>query len=71
MNAAKIESSRRLQRTLSALRTHGELSTRDLIVSANICAVNSVISELRANGFKIESKRRGGHWYYGLVEDSE
>lgn len=54
MNHAKIHSSPRLQRALKALRAaRGEISTMELIARANICAVNSVIAELRANGCKI------------------
>ena len=75
MHAAKLDKSDRLKRTVKAMvhaRERGaELSTRGIMREANVCAVNSVISELRANGFNITAKRRGKYWYYSLVEGSE
>jgi hypothetical protein len=77
MNAAKIGSSARLRRALIALEASGGwMSTRDLIWDANICAVNSVIAELRVNGCRIETKvetdeegRR--RWFYRLTGTPE
>ena len=37
-----------------------------IIQRANVCAVNSIISELRANGFDINCQRQGDVWYYQL-----
>ena len=53
MNAAKLSTSPRLQRVLKALREHGEMSTWDIMMTAAVCAVNSCIAELRANGAEI------------------
>lgn len=64
MHAARLSTSERLQRTLgvlcaarTAMPSRGWLSTRTLISRANICAVNSVIAELRENGVAVESKQ--------------
>lgn len=66
MNAASIESSERLNRVLYLLSQGGEFTTLDIIKSANVCAVNSIISELRQNGFDINCQRRGEKWFYRL-----
>jgi len=66
MNAASIESSERLNRVLDLLSLGGEFTTLDIIKSANVCAVNSIISELRQNGFDINCQRRGEKWFYRL-----
>jgi hypothetical protein len=39
----------------------------DLIRQANVCAVNSIISELRSNGLGILCRREGDLWHYQLV----
>jgi hypothetical protein len=39
----------------------------DIIEKAKVCAVNSIISELRENGMKIDCQRNGGAWYYQEV----
>ena len=56
MRAARIESSPRLQRVRDFLADGAEHSTRDIIVGANVAAVNSCIAELRANGYVIECR---------------
>ncbi|MGR3485515.1 MAG: hypothetical protein ACU0BF_09230 [Paracoccaceae bacterium] len=56
MNAASLARSARLRRTLDALDGGGWMTTRDLIRAADICAVNSVVAELRANGCAIETR---------------
>ena len=66
MNAASIESSERLNRVLNLLSLGGEFTTLDIIKNANVCAVNSIISELRQNGFDINCQRRGEKWFYRL-----
>jgi len=66
MNAAKLNKSTRLKRVLAVLRRGGAYSTRDLIRKAHVCAVNSIIAELRANGKQVECFRRGGVWFYML-----
>jgi hypothetical protein len=66
MNAASIESSDRLSRVLDLLSQGGEFTTLDIIKSANVCAVNSIIAELRQNGLDINCQRRGDKWFYRL-----
>ena len=67
MNYAKLDKSERLQRALKLLSDKGLHSTRDIIRKAHVCAVNSVIGELRMNGKKIPCKRVGGIYFYRLV----
>jgi len=66
MNAANIESSDRLNRVLDLLSQGEEFTTLDIIKQANVCAVNSIISELRQNGFDIDCQRRADKWFYKL-----
>ena len=67
MNYAKIKTSDRLRRVLKVLKDRKLHSTRDLIRDAHVCAVNSIVSELRMNGQRIICKRIGHVWFYGLV----
>ena len=64
---ARIEESDRLRRVLQMLgdgRWHG---TREIMVDADVCAVNTVMAELRANGFFIETRCVGrGRYEYRL-----
>lgn len=64
MNAANVGTSPRLQRVLRALAAGEKLSTLQIIERAQVCAVNSCIAELRANGHPIECERAGGIWRY-------
>jgi hypothetical protein len=67
MHAARIEKSDRLNRVAVVLRTLGVATTRDIQQTAYVCAVNSCISELRANGFQIDCKCVGrGRFEYRL-----
>jgi len=66
MNYANIENSDRLQRVAEMLEQGGEFTTLDIIKKANVCAVNSIISELRQNGYDITCQRRGEKWFYKL-----
>jgi hypothetical protein len=66
MNAASIEKSERLGRVLDLLSQGGDFSTLDIIKQANVCAVNSIVAELRQNGFDINCQRRGDKWFYRL-----
>ncbi|HET9680332.1 MAG TPA: hypothetical protein VFP95_07220 [Gammaproteobacteria bacterium] len=60
MHYAKLENSPRLQRALKFLRDNPRwLSTRDIIQGADVCAVNSIASELRANGLNVACRCRG------------
>ena len=72
MHHARLSSSPRLQRALRALAgrraTGGWMTTRQLVREAHVCAVNSVVAELRANGAEIEvelrTTRKGVRRYY-------
>ena len=64
---AKLKTSERLQRTHWLLRDYQWHGTREIMHAANVCAVNTVIAELRANGIGIETVCRGvGHFEYRL-----
>lgn len=54
IHAAKLGKSSRLTRVYALLKGGKKYSTRQIIKLADVCAVNSIISELRANGIKIE-----------------
>lgn len=78
MHYAKYENSLRLQRVAAFLSASPDQyhTTRDIIRGADVCAVNSCITELRANGFVILSRPvagGGGAWEYRManVELSE
>jgi hypothetical protein len=66
MHAASIEKSERLGRVLDLLSQGGEFSTLDIIKLANVCAVNSIVAELRQNGCDIDCQRKGEKWFYRL-----
>lgn len=67
MNHAQLAKSERLKRVADVLReSRKPLSTMDIIAKANVCAVNSIVSELRANGMAIDCKRVGDVWYYSV-----
>ncbi len=53
MHFARIETSERLQKVLAVLKDYRPRTTREIIHEADVCAVNSIISEIRANGFQI------------------
>jgi hypothetical protein len=59
MRAARIERSSRLQRVAELLSDGRWYSTLDIIVGAGVCAVNSCVAELRANGLEIACRRVG------------
>ena len=71
MNAASIEKSARLGRVLDLLSQGGEFTTLDIIRHAEVCAVNSIVAELRCNGFDITCQRRGDKWFYTLEKQHE
>ena len=66
MNAANFDKSDRLQRVFKLLRRGGEYTTLDIVTKAQVCAVNSVIAELRQPGHDISCQRRGDKWFYRL-----
>ncbi len=57
MHAARLHHSGRLQRVHALLRDGRERSTFDIIRRARVCAVNSCIAELRANGARITCRQ--------------
>ncbi len=59
MHAARIDQSARLQRVAAVLADGKWHSTLDILIGAGVCAVNSCVSELRANGLTIECRRVG------------
>lgn len=67
MNAATMKS-QRLQRVRELLSDGAEHTTREIIEAANVCAVNSIVAELRANGVNIVCRRGKGRergiWFY-------
>jgi hypothetical protein len=67
MHAANIESSKRLQRVDNLLSDLRPRSTLEIVQQAGVCAVNSIISELRRNGRQINCHRHEGNWYYRRV----
>ena len=66
MNAATLENSDRLQRVHKLLSGGGEHTTLEIIQKAGVCAVNSIISELRQQGLDIQCERRADKWYYRM-----
>lgn len=67
MNAANFDKSDRLQRVYKLLKRGGEFTTLEIIQRAGVCAVNSIISELRQQGYQITCQRRADKWFYRLV----
>jgi hypothetical protein len=66
MHAAKLDKSDRLQR-VDALLSDGRMySTMAIIEAACVCAVNTIISELRRNGRVIYCRRYGSAWFYWM-----
>ncbi len=66
MNAADIDRSERLQKVANLLGRGGEYTTLDIIQMAGVCAVNSIISEHRANGYSIDRQRRANKGFYRM-----
>ena len=67
-HAARLSSSERLQKVLDVLMENEELSTLEIMMRTNLCAVGSAISELRANGINVSCIKRNGHFYYKLLK---
>lgn len=59
-HSAKLETSSRLQRVHALLADGREYSTLDIVRRCNVCAVNSIIAELRDNGCEIRCRRAPG-----------
>jgi hypothetical protein len=74
MHAAKIDDSPRLQKVRDFLRRNGSATTLEIIKGCNVCAVNSIIAELRANGFTVTCnavKGQRGVYRYTLIEAAQ
>lgn len=71
MHSASLDRSPRLRRVLEYLADGRERSTREIMLGADVCAVNSCVAELRDNGREIRCRRavRDGRrvWLYRLV----
>lgn len=67
MNHAHLETSERLQRVLAYLSDGREHTTRDIIRGTGQCAINSIASEIRAQGHDIRVRRERNRWYYRRV----
>lgn len=72
MRAAKLATSPRLKRVHDLLADGRERTTLDIVRFAAVCAVNSVIAELRENGAQIECRQTtcptGRVWLYRMVK---
>lgn len=67
MHAANLQRSERLKRVKDFLKDKRPHSTLEIIKKAKVCAVSSIVAELRCNGINIDCERRGSRWYYQLV----
>lgn len=67
MKSARLSSSERLQRVDKFLSDRRPHTTREIAQAAQVCAVNSIISELRDNGRTINCHRHKDRWYYRRV----
>lgn len=69
MNHAQLMSSKRLQRVLQYMADGKEHTTMDIIHGAKVCAVNSIVSELRRNGIAVTVRRDRGVFFYRLGQE--
>ena len=71
-HAAKIETSDRLQGVLAILKDRAWHGSFELMRQTNLVAIGSAISEIRANGYEVESRCVGqGRYEYRLLERVE
>ena len=67
LHAARLDHSPRLQRVLALLGDGQWRGTREIVMAAEVMAVNSAISELRANQIDVECRCVGrGRYEYRL-----
>lgn len=72
MKAARLEKSERLKRVLALLKDGRWHSTLDIVMGAGVCAVNSCIAELRANGIPVACRRVGRERFeYRIVSSDD
>ena len=70
LHAALLENSPRLQRVAKLLSDGKPRSTRDIIRGADVCAVSTIVDELRAaiNGFDIQCNQVAHNcWEYKMI----
>lgn len=67
MKAASLATSDRLQRVHALLSDGQARTTMDIIKAADVCAVNSIVAELRENGDSITCWRVGDIWWYQMA----
>jgi len=67
MNAASLETSKRLKRLFRFLKDGKEHTTLEIVQGARVCAVNSAVAELRANGVDVACNRQGAVWSYRMA----
>jgi hypothetical protein len=67
MHAASLEKSKRLKRVDEYLSDLRPRSTMEIIQACTVCAVNSIIAELRANGRQIKCHQHNRIFYYRRV----
>lgn len=70
MNSAKLNRSERLQRVYKALKQR-PMTTMEIIQNAGVCAVSSIISEIRLNGIEIACRQMGRGVYQYSLKDWE
>ncbi|WP_241084852.1 hypothetical protein [Candidatus Vondammii sp. HM_W22] len=61
---ANLETSDRLKRVYDLLSGGREHSTMAIIQEAQVCAVNSIIDELRNNGVDVRCRKEGRLFFY-------
>jgi hypothetical protein len=66
MHYARLAHSPRQQRVLRVLSDGREHSTQAIIREARVCAVNSIVAELRCNGIPVCCRQERRVWYYRL-----
>jgi hypothetical protein len=81
MKHRKLSKNQTLQKVFRYLRGarsrgDGTVTTRDILIHTGICAVNSVIGELRENGCEISCEQRRDadgkpRWHYRLEKEPE
>ncbi len=74
MHAANLDDSPRLKKVLNYLRYYGVRTTMEIATGCHVCAVNSIIAELRENGFTVNCtavKGQRGVYQYQLIEGEQ
>lgn len=66
MHSARLSNSARLRRVLDLLADGQPRTTMDIARGANVCAVNSIVAELRDNDVAVACQRQGDVWWYWI-----